>query len=109
MAQTLKVLGQALPAAATLTDLYVVPAAASASCSSVIVCNQVATATSFRIAVAKAGAANASAQYVYFDLPLAASDTFIATIGMTLAATDVVRVYSASGSVSFNLFGAEVT
>ena len=31
------------------------------------------------------------------------------TIGMTLAATDVVRVYTDTLGVSFNLFGVELT
>ena len=30
------------------------------------------------------------------------------TIGLTLAATDVVTVYASSANLSFNLFGAEV-
>jgi hypothetical protein len=30
------------------------------------------------------------------------------TIGVTLAATDVVTVYASSGTVSFNAFGSEI-
>lgn len=108
MAETYKVLGQLQPAAATLLALYTVPAATSAVCSALKACNQGA-ATVIRVSIAKAGAADATLQYVYRDLPIAANDTFSATEGWTLATTDVVRCYSLSGNVSFNLFGVENT
>lgn len=109
MADTLKVLAQSLPSATTLTDVYTVPGATSATISSVVICNQSSTATTFRLSVAVAGAADATKQYIYYDVDLAGNDTFIATIGITLAATDVVRGYSGNGSISFQLFGVEVT
>lgn len=109
MADTLKVLGQATPAAA-LTTLYTVPAATSTTVSSVVICNRSAGSLPFRLSVAVAGAADATKQYLYFDEPVAANDTFIATIGITLATTDVVRCYGDAGSnLSFNLFGVQVT
>lgn len=109
MADALKVLGQSDAAAGTLTTLYTVPSATSAAVSSLVVCNRNTSAVSFRVAVAVAGAADDVKQYLYFDTPLSASDTFVATIGLTLATTDVVRVYSAAGRVSFSLFGVETT
>jgi len=46
---------------------------------------------------------------LYYDLPIEANDTFTATIGMTLATTDVVKVYAGTANVSFNLYGTEIT
>lgn len=109
MTEALKVLGQVTPAAATLTTLYTVPAATSASISSIVICNQNATQVLFRISLAIAGASNTTAQYLYYDLPLLANDTFIATVGISLATTDVVRVQSDTTNVSFNLLGVEVS
>ncbi len=109
MTETLKILGQLTPAATTLSDLYAVPGGTSASISSIIVCNQNASSISFRISLAAAGAADNSKQYLYHDLTLLAHDTFIATIGISLASTDVVRVYASSGNVSFNICGIEVS
>jgi hypothetical protein len=106
VAETYKSLGQAIPAAATLTTLYTVPAATNTVCSTIKACNQ-STATTIRVSIAVAGAADATKQYVYYDLPLAANDTYSATEGWALQATDVVRCQSASGNVSFNLFGVE--
>jgi hypothetical protein len=47
--------------------------------------------------------------YLYYDVTLAGNDTFIATIGITLATTDVVSVYATLATLSFNLFGQEST
>ena len=107
MAAALKVLGQSNPSAATLTTAYTVPGATSAVCSSVVVCNRSATGTTFRIAVSPAGAAIDNKHYIYYDMPIAGNDTFIATIGISLATTDVVRVYATLATLSFNIFGQE--
>lgn len=109
MAVTLRVLGQSAPSAVTNTDLYTVPAATSAVCSSVVVCNRSAAATSFRIAVRPAGAAVANQHYLYYDVALPGNDTFAATLGMSLATTDVVTVYATAATLSFSLFGQENT
>lgn len=109
MANTYKVLAQSNPSAATLTDAYTVPASTSAVISSLSVANRSATATSFRISVAVAGAADANPQYTHYDIAIGGNDTYIATLGMTLAATDKVRVYATLATLSFNIFGTEIT
>lgn len=108
MTEILQVLGQIVPDANTLTPLYTVPGSMSASVSSVIVCNQNSLSVLFRISIAVGGVADDPKQYLYFDLPLDGNDTFIATIGISLAANDIVRVQSDTGNVSFNIFGVEV-
>mgnify|MGYP001564129627 CR=1 FL=1 len=108
MAETIKVLAQSNPVAATLTNAYTVPASTSTVISSIVVCNRGA-ATSFRISIAVAGAANDDKQYLYYDIAITANNTFSAVLGITLAATDVVRVYATLATLSFNIFGIEVT
>ena len=109
MATIYKVLGQQAPAAATETALYTVPGATDAVCSSVIVCNRAASADSFRISVSVGGGATANKDYIYYDVSIPANDTFIATVGITLDATDVVRCYSTGGNCSFSLYGSEIS
>jgi hypothetical protein len=109
MAESLKSLGQLAATATTLTDLYTVPADTSTSISSLVVCNRSATSTTFRISVAVAGAADSSKQYIFYEQALDGNSTFTATIGVTLAATDKIRVYAGNSSLSFNLFGIEVS
>lgn len=109
MADTFKTLGQVKPLATTLTDAYTVPAATSATVSTIVVANQSATATSFRISVAVAGAADTAKQYIAYDALINGNDIVTLTLGITLAATDVVRVYNTLATCSFNLFGVEVS
>ena len=109
MSTTPKVLGQSQPTSASLTDLYTVPAATSATVSSIVICNTSGSTRAFRISIAVAGAADNIKQYLYYDVSIESGDTFIATIGATLAATDKIRVKTDSGnSLSFSAFGIEV-
>lgn len=108
MAEAQKVLGQSAPAALTLTAAYT--AAVKAVVSSLVICNRDAdNSAKIRVSVAVGGAADNAKQYLYYDLDVDAADTFIATIGITLGAGDVLRVYSDLATVSFNFFGVEVT
>lgn len=109
MPSTFKILGQSKPSAATLTAAYTVPALTTATVSTITVANQSATATSFRISVAVNGAADTAAQYLYYDIAISGNNTFAATIGLTLGAGDVVRVYNTLATCSFNIFGVETT
>lgn len=108
MATTYKVLGQVNPSATTATTLYPVPASTSAVVSSVTVCNQTATAGTYRIAVRIAADTLAAKQYIAYDvsLPGNASDTL--TLGLTLGALDVITVYASAATFSFSAFGSEI-
>lgn len=109
MATIRKVLGQSAPVAATPTTLYPAPAGTSVVVSTLVACNRGTTDAAVRVAVRPEAAALADAHYIYFDALVPARDTLASTIGMTLAATDVVTVQSDSGDVSFTLFGEETT
>jgi len=109
MATVYKTLGQSSPSATTETALYTVPAATSAIASSIIVSNRSSVLSTFRVSVAVGGGATANKDYIYYDLPIGANDTFIATVGLTLAATDVVRVYASNTNLSFSLYGSEIS
>ena len=109
MATTYKVLGQSNPSATTATALYTVPSSTSTIVSTVTICNQAATAGSFRIAVRPAGASLTATHYVAYDVPIAANDTTALTLGITLATTDVITVYASSSTISFSAFGSEIS
>lgn len=102
-----KVLGQSNPSATTATTLYTVPSAKSAVVSSLTICNQTATAATFRIAVRPAGATLAAVHYVAYDVTVGASDTTALTLGITLATTDVITVYASTATLSFHAYGDE--
>lgn len=107
MATSYKILGQSIPAANTPADLYIAGAGVSAVLSTLALCNSGATAT-VRVAIRQGGATLTAKQYIIYDLVLNQTDSLCLTLGITLAATDVVTVQSSTGAVSFNAFGSEI-
>ncbi len=109
MAITYKVLGQADPVAATLTNAYTVPGSTEAVISSIQVCNRANAAKTVRVSIAPAGAADAVIHYLLYDFSLAANVTHTLKLGITLATTDVIRVYAVTQDVTFSIFGLEIS
>ena len=104
-----KVLGQSAPSATTETTLYTVPAATSAVISTLVIANRAATQGTFRLSIRPAGASLANQHYLAYDVIVGAADSTTLTLGITLAATDVVSIYASTANFSFNLFGSEIT
>lgn len=108
MPESIKILGQVAPAAATLSPLYTVPAATEAVVSTIVVCNRGSSGANFRVASAPLGEADNPKHYNYFDCPIAPGETF-GCLPMTLSATDVIRVQADTANVSFIAYGSEIT
>jgi hypothetical protein len=106
--ETAKVLAQANPAATTLTAMYTVPASTATVVSTLVVANRSTSNIRVRVSVAVAGAADSNEQYILYDALVLKQDSNFYTLGITLAATDVVRVYTDAAEASFSLFGVEV-
>jgi hypothetical protein len=104
-----KVLGQSNPSATTATTLYTVPASTSTVVSTVSVANLTGTAATFRIAIRPGGATLANQHYLAYDVTVAASDTTVMTLGVTLATTDVITVYASTANLAFSAFGSEIS
>jgi hypothetical protein len=109
MPTTYKVLGQVAPSATTATTLDTVPSATQCVVSTIAVCNRAATAATYRIAVRPAGATLANEHYIAYDAAIAANNSTFITIGVTLAATDVITVYASTANLSFSAFGSEIS
>lgn len=108
MATTYKILGQSAPAATTETALYTVPASTQTVVSTLSIANRSSSDATFRVSVSTNGAATATKDYVAYDLSCAGNGFVAFTMGMTMDAADVVRVYASSADLSFNLFGSEI-
>jgi hypothetical protein len=108
MPTTYKVLGQSNPSANSDSTLYTVPAATSTVLSTISVAN-LGTSGTFRVAVRPAGASIGNLHYLAYDVGLNANDAITFTIGVTLAATDVVTVRASNASFAFSAFGSEIT
>jgi hypothetical protein len=108
MTTVYKVLGQNAPSANTITTLYTVPSANSAVISTVAICNQGAGNANVSLAVCVANTTVTTAQYIVKNATCVANDTIFLTVGLTLAATDTLRVNADIANVSFAAFGSEV-
>jgi hypothetical protein len=108
MATAYKVLGQIAPAATTATAIYTVPSATETVISSVTICNR-GTAATFRLAVRPDGAALANQHYIAYNADIAANDTVVLTLGLTLNASDILEAYASSANLSFNAYGTEIS
>jgi hypothetical protein len=70
--------------------------------------NRSSSAATFRISVSVNGAATATKDYIVYDASLAGNAFVAITIGLTIDATDKIRVYSSTADLSFNAFGSEI-
>jgi hypothetical protein len=110
MPQTHKVLGQSAPADTNNANVYTVPSATQAIVSTISVANITTSAATFRIAVRPAGASIANQHWIAYDVSLGGGDAVTLTVGVTLAATDVVTIRSGTANaLAFSAFGVEIT
>jgi len=110
MATAYKVLGQVNPAATTEESLYTVPAATQAVVSSIAITNQAASSATFRIAIRPSADATTTAKhYLVYGTTVGAADTVVLTIGVTMAASDKIRVFGSTATLSFSAFGSEIS
>jgi hypothetical protein len=108
LATTYKIIGQSAPSATTETDLYTVPAATQTIISTIVVANRSSSDATFRISIAPDGAATATSQFIAYDLSCGGNGINAFTFGLTLDATDKIRVYASSANLTFSAFGSEI-
>ena len=105
---TTKVLGQSYPTLNTATTLYTASTAAGTVVSSINVANIGGSNDTIRIAIRPAGASLANQHYQIYGLTVPANGVFTWTVGATLANTDVITIYSTTGTSAFSAFGQEL-
>jgi hypothetical protein len=105
-----KILGQSHPAGTSETDVYTVPASTQAIVSTLTITNVSGSTANARVWLRVAGASTASVNAILWDVPIASNSVAAFTLGLALAATDVVTVQSSSGStLTFQLHGSEIS
>jgi hypothetical protein len=112
MPTTYKTLGQVQSTGTigTYDRLYTVPASTSSVVSSIVICNQTASAQYFRLACASSSATVTAKEFISFGTLVPANDTIPLVIGVTLDSTiRHLMCSSTSASVSFSAFGAETS
>jgi hypothetical protein len=112
MPNAYKILGQVNPSATTVTTLETVPSATEAVVSTITVANLAGSAATYRIIVQPSAEASGSVlnkHYLAYDVTVGALDTTTLTLGITLSAGDVIKVYASTANLAFNAFGSEIT
>ena len=108
MAIEIKTLGQASPANANNADLYAVGAGKAAVVSTLSITNVSASAAKARVFIRLGGAVASQSNALVYDTSIAANSTQGLTLGITLAATDVITVNTnVASALTFMAFGQE--
>jgi len=115
MATAYKILGQSLPSANTLSNVYVVPAATSTIVSTITITNQDSANANVDIIVRPVNETLSNKHYLLKGVQIPRADTLILSPGLTLNASVILAVNNAVAAgetfanVSFNAFGVELT
>lgn len=110
MATAYKILGQSAPANTSNADLITVGASKSQVISTLVVANTTTSAATCRVFARIAGAAAATGNAVIYDASIAANSVATFTLGITLAATDVLTVRTGTANaLTFTAFGSEIS
>lgn len=106
---TYKILGQSAPTTTSNADLITVGASKSQIVSTLNVANVTATAATTRVFARIAGAAAAAGNALLYDVSIPANSSASFTLGITLAATDVITVQTGTANaLTFTAFGTEL-
>lgn len=109
MANAWKVLGQSNPSAATSTTLYTCPSATQTVVSTIIVCNRSSTGTTFRVSVDVNGGGDTDEDYIAYDVAISGNETLALGQGITLDASDLIRVRATLATLTFSVYGQEIS
>jgi hypothetical protein len=104
-----KVLGQSNPSANTVTTLYTVPSATATVVSTMAISNQHTANSNVSVAICVANAAVSTANHIVKDALITTNDTIFLTLGVTLAATDTIRITTSTANIGFSAFGSEIS
>lgn len=106
---TYKILGQSAPSSTANADLITVGASKSQIVSTLNIANSTATDATCRVFARIAGATAATTNAVLYDVTVPGNGFLSLTLGITLAATDVLTVRTGTAnSLTFTAFGTEL-
>lgn len=114
---TYKILGQTVPTANTLSNVYVSPSTTGTSTilNTIVVCNQSSANANVDIVIRPINEALANKHYIIKGVQIPRADTLIMSPGITLNTNVIVAVNNAvaagetAANVSFNVFGVELS
>jgi hypothetical protein len=100
---------QGTSSVSTYATLYSTNASTRAVISSILITNTAAAAATYRIGIMGSAGTPAAADWVAFDVPVAANDTTALTLGITLSPSQFIRISSSATTVTFSAYVSEIT
>jgi len=110
MPNAYKILGQILPSANTLTNVYVTSASASAIINTITFCNQQTANARIDLILRPINEALAAKHYLLSGITILQADTLIFSPGITMNSNCILAANNTiDGNTSVCAFGVEVT
>lgn len=93
----------------TYATLYTTPAATEAVISSLVITNQASSDVTVRIGLDTTAGTPGNSEWLVYDAVVAGNDTIALTLGITLPASQYVRVSSSADTCNFSAFLSEIS
>jgi hypothetical protein len=93
----------------TYATLYTTPSATQAVISSIVITNQSSSAVTVRIGLDTTAGTPAASEFLVYDAAIAGNDTVALTLGITMPASNFIRVSSSANTCNFSAFVSEIS
>lgn len=93
----------------TYATLYSTPSATEAVISSIVITNQASSSVTVRIGMDTTAGTPGASEWLVYDAVVAGNDTVALTLGVTMPASNYIRVSSSANTCNFSAFLSELT
>jgi len=93
----------------TYATLYNTPALTEAVISSLVITNQSSSAVTVRVGMDTTAGTPAASEFLVYDAAVAGNDTVALTLGITMPASNFIRVASSASTCNFTAFLSEIS
>jgi hypothetical protein len=93
----------------TYATLYTTPSATEAVISSIVITNQASSSVTVRIGMDTTAGTPGASEWLVYDAVVAGNDTIALTLGITMPASNFIRVSSSANTCNFSAFLSELT
>ena len=93
----------------TYSTLYNTPAATEAVISSIVITNQASSDVTVRIGLDTTAGTPGASEWLVYDAVVAGNDTVALTLGVTMPASNYIRISSSANTCNFSAFLSEIS
>jgi hypothetical protein len=93
----------------TYATLYNTPALTEAVISSLVITNQSSSAVTVRVGMDTTAGTPGATEFLVYDAAVAGNDTVALTLGITMPASNFIRVASSASTCNFTAFLSEIS